>query len=89
METSHLTTPGGGELRFIHLWRLLPRVSKKVLLEQLRQLEADGLVHRQEYLKFPPEVGYGLTPKGQSLIPILRQIDQWAKAHLGDVKVMP
>jgi DNA-binding HxlR family transcriptional regulator len=44
----------GGKLRFIQLWRLLPRVSKKVLPEQLRQLEADGLVQRHEYLTFPP-----------------------------------
>ena len=79
----------GGELRFIHLWRLLPRVSKKVLLEQLRQLEADGLVQRHEYVKFPPEVGYALTPKGESLLPILRQIDQWATENIGNVNVMP
>ncbi|RIV20451.1 transcriptional regulator [Fibrisoma montanum] len=78
-----------GELRFIQLWRLLPRVSKKVLLEQLRQLENDGLVQRHEHIKFPPEVGYALTVKGESLIPVLRQIDQWARVNLGDVKVMP
>jgi DNA-binding HxlR family transcriptional regulator len=76
-------------LRFIHLWRLLPRVSKKVLLEQLRQLEADGLVQRHEYIKFPPEVGYALTDKGKSLMPILRMIDQWATANIGNVNVLP
>jgi DNA-binding HxlR family transcriptional regulator len=79
----------GGELRFIHLWRLLPRVSKKVLLEQLRQLEADGLVQRHEYLAFPPQVGYALTAKGESLMPILRLIDQWATANIGNVNVLP
>jgi DNA-binding HxlR family transcriptional regulator len=79
----------GGEIRFVALWRLLPRVSKKVLLEQLRQLEADGLVERREYLRFPPEVGYALTARGQSLIPVLRAIDQWAVANLGPVGTMP
>jgi DNA-binding HxlR family transcriptional regulator len=79
----------GGELRFIQLWRLLPRVSKKVLLEQLRQLEADGLVQRHAYIKFPPEVGYALTAKGESLLPILRLIDQWATVNIGNVNVLP
>jgi DNA-binding HxlR family transcriptional regulator len=78
-----------GEVRFVTLWRTLPRVSKKVLIEQLRQLEADGLVARHQYLRFPPEVGYALTPKGASLIPVLRHIDQWAVANLGDVRTMP
>lgn len=78
-----------GEIRFVNLWRLLPRVSKKVLLEQLRQLETDGLVQRHEHIKFPPEVGYALTPRGHSLIPVLRTIDQWATANVGEVKVMP
>lgn len=79
----------GGEVRFVTLWRTLPRVSKKVLLEQLRQLETDGLVERHEHLRFPPEVGYALTARGQSLIPVLRVIDQWAVANLGPVRTMP
>lgn len=78
-----------GEIRFVNLWRILPRVSKKVLVEQLRQLESDGLVQRHEYIKFPPEVGYALTPKGHSLIPVLRIIDQWATANVGEVRIMP
>ena len=78
-----------GELRFVNLWRILPRVSKKVLLEQLRQLEADGLVQRHAYVKFPPEVGYALTAKGHSLMPVLRTIDQWATVNVREVKVMP
>ena len=78
-----------GEIRFVSLWRILPRVSKKVLVEQLRQLETDGLVRRHEHIKFPPEVGYSLTSKGQSLIPVLRTIDQWATANIGEVKIMP
>lgn len=77
------------ETRFTDLWRSIPRVSKKVLLEQLRQLEADRLVIRKEYLKFPPEVSYALTEKGESLIPVLRIIEQWAIAHLDGVVKAP
>jgi DNA-binding HxlR family transcriptional regulator len=71
-----------GEMRFVALWRAIPRVSKKVLLEQLRQLEADGLVGRREHQTFPPEVGYYLTERGSSLIPVLQVIDRWAARHL-------
>jgi len=77
-----------GELRFVQLWRALPRVSKKVLLEQLRQLVADGLVGRTEHLKFPPEVSYHLTPIGHSLIPVLQCIDEWAVRHLPAQRVV-
>ncbi|WP_310392548.1 helix-turn-helix domain-containing protein [Hymenobacter sp.] len=73
-----------GEIRFVALWRAIPRVSKKVLLEQLRQLEADGLVGRREHQTFPPEVGYCLTERGTSLIPVLQFIDRWAAQHLPD-----
>lgn len=71
-----------GETRFVALWRIIPRVSKKVLLEQLRQLEADGLVGRHDHQTFPPEVSYHLTQLGQSLLPVLKAIDQWAAQHL-------
>ena len=74
-----------GEVRFVELWRAVPRVSKKVLLEQLRQLEGDGLVGRTEHLKFPPEVGYALTDKGRSLIPVLLVIDEWAARHIPEL----
>ena len=70
-----------GEVRFVELWRAIPRVSKKVLLEQLRQLEGDGLVGRTEHLKFPPEVSYHLTETGRSLIPVLQTIEEWAVRH--------
>ncbi len=73
-----------GETRFVALWRAIPRVSKKVLLEHLRQLEADGLVGRRELLTFPPEVCYSLTARGTALIPLLQTIDEWAAEHLAD-----
>ena len=63
-------------------------MSKKVLVEQLRQLESDGLVRRREHLTFPPEVSYGLTDTGGSLIPVLGIIDRWAAEHLSSRAVL-
>jgi len=68
-----------GEIRFIELWRAMPRVSKKVLLEQLKQLEDDGIIERIERIKFPPEVYYKLSEKGKELGPIFEALDQWGK----------
>ncbi|MCB2407455.1 winged helix-turn-helix transcriptional regulator [Hymenobacter lucidus] len=74
-----------GPRRFSELWRDIPRVSKKVLLEQLRQLEAGGLVARTVHNGFPPEVTYELSAKGAALAPILRRLDQWAVTHIEGV----
>jgi DNA-binding HxlR family transcriptional regulator len=70
-----------GPLRFVALWRLIPRVSKKVLLTQLRELEADGLVLRQQTGGYPPQVSYTLTPKGASLTRLLGCLQDWALEH--------
>jgi DNA-binding HxlR family transcriptional regulator len=75
----HLTT---GSMRFTELWRAIPRVSKKVLLVQLRQLEAAGLVVRTVHNGFPPEVTYCLSAKGAELAPILQSLDHWAMTHV-------
>jgi len=64
-----------GEFRFNDLWRSMPRVSKKVLTEHLRQLEEQGIIIRSETRGFPSEVHYQLSEKGKSLGPILSQLD--------------
>lgn len=74
-----------GAMRFTELWRAIPRVSKKVMLEQLRQLEDAGIVERTVHNGFPPEVTYQLTTKGAELAPILQRLDQWAMKHLEGV----
>jgi DNA-binding HxlR family transcriptional regulator len=74
-----------GSLRFTELWREIPRVSKKVLLEQLRQLETAGLVERTVQNGFPPEVSYHLSAKGAELAPILQRLEEWALAHVEGV----
>ena len=64
-----------GEFRFNDLWRSMPKVSKKVLTEQLRQMEVQGLITRRELNGFPPEVYYDLSEKGKALGPILAALD--------------
>ncbi|MGH1516918.1 winged helix-turn-helix transcriptional regulator [Chryseobacterium sp. JK1] len=65
------------KVRFVELWRKMPRVSKKVLSEQLKQLEDDHIIQRIEVYNFPPEVYYKLTEKGEKLGPILTELHTW------------
>ncbi|MCH5287505.1 MAG: helix-turn-helix transcriptional regulator [Christensenellaceae bacterium] len=68
-------------VRFNELKRYLNGISFKTLSLTLKELEADGLVHREEYPQIPPKVEYSLTERGQSLIPILDQLCAWGDAH--------
>lgn len=65
--------------RFNELQRLLPGISKGILTRQLRELEADGLIHREVYKEVPPKVEYSLTALGDSFMPILNSIAEWGK----------
>jgi len=69
-------------LRFSQLQRRLQSVTQKMLTQQLRELEADGLVHRQIYAEVPPRVEYSLTESGQSVVPILEGMCQWGQDFL-------
>lgn len=66
-------------LRFSQLQRRLNKVTQKMLTQQLRDLERDGLVHRQVYAEVPPRVEYSLTSLGRSVIPILDMMCVWGK----------
>lgn len=66
-----------GTLRFSELRRSMPSITQKMLTQQLRELEADNLVHREVYPQVPPKVEYSLTELGQSIIPLLRQLCEW------------
>jgi DNA-binding HxlR family transcriptional regulator len=57
----------------------VPSISRKVLTEQLRELEADGLISRKQYKELPPRVEYALTDFGNSLVPLLTYIAAWRK----------
>ena len=64
-------------VRFNELKKYLKTISYKTLSANLKELEADGLVHREEYPQIPPKVEYSLTERGKSLIPILDGMCEW------------
>lgn len=70
-----------GELRFSALQRRLPGITPKMLTQELRELEAYGLLNRKVYAVVPPKVEYSLTESGERLIPVLRQIYQWGREY--------
>lgn len=73
------------KLRFGELAVRINVISRKVLTDQLREMEADGLVIREEFKELPPRVEYSLTEKGLALLPILYQLEKWeTKYHVYD-----
>jgi len=70
---------GGRKLRFSDLERAIPAISQKMLIQQLRQLERDGIVARIVHAQVPPKVEYHLTEWGQSLCPALDKLLTWAE----------
>ncbi|PZU56456.1 MAG: transcriptional regulator [Sphingobium sp.] len=70
---------GGRILRFSELERAIPDVSQKMLIQQLRQMEVDGIVRRIVHHQVPPKVEYGLTDWGQALCPALDALLGWAE----------
>ncbi len=72
---------GGTMLRFSDLERAIPAISQKMLIQQLRQMESDGIVRRIVHHQVPPKVEYGLTGWGQALCPALDALLKWAAAR--------
>lgn len=70
-----------GVVRFNELKRYIKNISYKTLSSTLKELEADGLVHREEYPQIPPKVEYSLTERCQSLMPILDHMCEWGDQH--------
>ncbi|MCZ8181474.1 MAG: helix-turn-helix domain-containing protein [Beijerinckiaceae bacterium] len=70
-----------GPKRFNELRRLLPTVTQRMLTAHLRELEGDGIVHREIFPVIPPRVEYTLTERGQTLVPILVAMAEWGTAH--------
>ena len=68
-------------VRFNEMKKYISGISYKTLSVTLKELEADGLVHREEYPQIPPKVEYSLTERGKSLIPILDQMCTWGEEH--------
>ncbi|WP_428231898.1 winged helix-turn-helix transcriptional regulator [Flavobacterium sp.] len=68
---------GTRTIRFGQLDAIVPHISRKVLTEQLKELEEDGLVERFAYKELPPRVEYRLSEKGLAFLPILEEIKKW------------
>ena len=68
-------------IRFSQVRRALPEISERMLVRQLRELEEDGLVHREVYGTVPPRVDYSLTPLGVSLVPIMESLKAWGSMY--------
>ena len=70
--------------RFGELMRRIDGISQSTLTKQLRELEADGLIHREIYKEIPPKVEYTLTERGETFVPILEQMVLWSQDQLCD-----
>ncbi|SFL69416.1 transcriptional regulator, HxlR family [Paenibacillus sp. 1_12] len=71
-----------GTKRFGELKSLIPDITQRMLVSQLRELEEDLIVHREVYPVVPPKVEYSLTEVGQSLMPILVSMYDWGKNYM-------
>jgi DNA-binding HxlR family transcriptional regulator len=77
-----------GPRRFGELRREVVGVSEKMLIQQLRELEADGIIHREAYHEVPPRVEYSLTPFGASLNEALLPLGMWGEEHMARIEAM-
>ncbi|CAN7251585.1 transcriptional regulator [Brucella pseudogrignonensis] len=71
-----------GTLRFNELRRQIPGVTQRMLTNQLRELEDDGLIERKVYAQVPPKVEYSLSPLGRSIEPILLALKDWGDTNI-------
>lgn len=77
-----ITLHSNGTMRFNDIQRSLDDVSQRMLTVTLRRLENDGLISRKVYAEIPPRVEYTLTDMGQSLIPLISNLVDWALEHM-------
>ena len=73
-------------IRFNEFRRIIPEITQKMLTQQLRSLEEDGLINRKVYNQIPPMVEYSLSEEGKKLMPILEQMDKWGKNYVDNYK---
>ncbi|RSK42777.1 winged helix-turn-helix transcriptional regulator [Hymenobacter perfusus] len=77
-----LSTLFGGARRYGELRRLLPEITEKMLIQELRELELDGIVQRVVYQQVPPKVEYSLTEQGQRVQPMIAALVSWGQGYL-------
>ncbi|MBA2612808.1 MAG: helix-turn-helix transcriptional regulator [Bacteroidetes bacterium] len=75
-------TLSNGSKRFGQLDAIITGISRKILTEQLKELEADGLITRTEYKEIPPRVVYELSEKGKSLKPVMKAMCNWGTENV-------
>jgi DNA-binding HxlR family transcriptional regulator len=80
---------GFGSRRFAEIRDLLPGVTEKVLTDQLRQLEHDGILTRHSTNSIPPRVDYRLSAAGEELISVMESMCAWGTKHLGVAPSLP
>jgi Predicted transcriptional regulators len=71
-----------GRLRFNELQKLIPNATPKMLTQQLRELEASGLISRTVYPVVPPKTEYQMTEFGETLMPVLESLCEWGKTYV-------
>ncbi|GAA3442830.1 winged helix-turn-helix transcriptional regulator [Planomonospora venezuelensis] len=76
-------------LRFGELRRSVSGISEKMLIQQLREMETSGLVHREVYHQVPPKVEYSLTDFGRSLNTALIPLGEWGEEHMATIEAIP
>lgn len=74
-----------GPLRLSALQRRMPEVSQKVLIQQLREMEEHGIVHREVFRQVPPRVEYAATALGLSFEPVLLALCEWGRHHAAEL----
>lgn len=76
-----VTLHSNGTMRFNDIQKSIGEVSQRMLTVTLHSLEADGLIHRKVYPEVPPRVEYKLSERGESLMPLLQSLIDWALEH--------
>lgn len=77
-----------GPLRFGRLRQEVAGISERVLIQQLREMEAAGLLHREVYHQVPPKVEYSLTDFGRSLNTALAPLGEWGEEHMDRIEAL-
>ena len=74
-------------LRYSELQKLISHATPKMLIQQLKELEADGIVQRKLYPVVPPKTEYSLTERGKTLIPAIIELNKWGLSYLKEMNI--
>ena len=76
-----------GTKRFGELKQKMPNITQKMLTQQLRELEHDGLVYRRVYAEVPPKVEYSLTEFGRTIMPVMENLCRWGQSYEEEFRI--